>query len=91
MNGMRTNRTAGSKPVNINISFTINPKNILNQQNFDVDKYNLHLQSQLKNKKISGALQVQSLDKQPNNQKSKTPDLVNTERVDFIKDSSRHE
>lgn len=39
MNGGRTNRTNSSKPVNINISFTINPKNILNQQSFGLDKY----------------------------------------------------
>jgi hypothetical protein len=39
MNGSKTHRTGSSKPVNINISFTINPKNILNQQSFGIDKY----------------------------------------------------
>lgn len=39
MNGSKTHRPPSSKPVNINISFTINPKNILNQQSFGIDKY----------------------------------------------------
>jgi|688.fasta_scaffold222817_2 hypothetical protein len=39
MNGSKTNRAPSTKPVNINISFTINPKNILNQQSYGIDKY----------------------------------------------------
>lgn len=39
MNGVRTTRTSINKPVNINISFTINPKNILNQQSFTNELY----------------------------------------------------
>lgn len=62
MNGNRTTRTQSTKPVNINISFTINPKNILNQQSFGLDKYIVFkIFSQMKNKKIAGAIQPQSL------------------------------
>lgn len=62
MNGNRTTRTQSTKPVNINISFTINPKNILNQQSFGLDKYIIFkIFSQMKNKKIAGAIQPQSL------------------------------
>lgn len=39
MNGSKTHRAPSTKPVNINISFTINPKNILNQQSYGIDKY----------------------------------------------------
>ncbi len=62
MNGNRTTRTQSTKPVNINISFTINPKNILNQQSFGLDKYIVFkIFSQMKNKKIAGPIQPQSL------------------------------
>lgn len=39
MNVGRTNRANSNKPVNINISFTINPKNIVNQQSYGNEKY----------------------------------------------------
>jgi hypothetical protein len=41
MNIMRNNRTNNNKPVNISISFTINPKNIVNQQTYGIDRYNI--------------------------------------------------
>jgi hypothetical protein len=39
MNGGRTTRTNNNKPVNISISFTINPKNIVNQQTYGIERY----------------------------------------------------
>ena len=41
MNIGRTNRANTNKPVNINISFTINPKNIVNQQPYGNERYAL--------------------------------------------------
>lgn len=41
MNGKGWGRTCGSKPVNINISFTINPKNATKKDPDIFDKYTM--------------------------------------------------
>ena len=66
-----TNRINSTKPVNINISFTINPKNVLNQAARE--------DSSKKNgngglRKFRDAAHARSLVKAP------TPDLISTER-----------
>ena len=86
MSAKGSSRTCSSKPVNINISFTINPKNILNKQSESSDTYFIFQYSGFKMKKgVISEVQTIKMERQILQYKAKTPDLPFTDRVQFEK------